>query len=67
MTNVSEYYHTSAVAIFCGMLVAMFGFVSSIKATTERLTMAYLRRKKERRQIATAAATSAVALVGVSG
>ena len=32
-----------------GALVALFGFLSSIKATTERLTMAYLRRKKARR------------------
>ena len=32
-----------------GALFALFGFLSSIKATTERLTMAYLRRKKARR------------------
>ena len=32
-----------------GAMVALVGFVSSIKATTERLTMAYLRRKKARR------------------
>ncbi len=32
-----------------GALIALFGFLSSIKATTERLTMAYLRRKKARR------------------
>jgi hypothetical protein len=32
-----------------GALVALVGFLSSIKATTERLTMAYLRRKKARR------------------
>ena len=31
-------------------LLALFGFLSSIKATTERATMAYLRRKKARRQ-----------------
>src|ERR1700750_66879 len=30
-------------------LLALFGFVSSIKATTERLTMSYLARKKARR------------------
>ena len=30
-------------------LLALFGFVSSIKATTERLTMSYLQRKKARR------------------
>lgn len=32
-----------------GVLVALVGFLSSIKATTERLTMAWLRRKKARR------------------
>jgi hypothetical protein len=32
-----------------GALVALFGFLSSIKATTERLTMAWLQRKKARR------------------
>ena len=32
-----------------GALLTLFGFVSSIKATTERMTMAYLRRKKARR------------------
>src|ERR1700712_3661573 len=32
-----------------GALLALFGFVSSIKATTERLTMSYLQRKKARR------------------
>ena len=31
-------------------LLALLGFLSSIKATTERATMAYLRRKKARRQ-----------------
>ncbi len=30
-------------------LLALFGFVSSIKATTERLTMSWLQRKKARR------------------
>jgi hypothetical protein len=30
-------------------LLALFGFLSSIKATTERLTMSYLQRKKARR------------------
>ena len=52
-----------------GALVALFGLLSSIKATTERLTMAYLRARKARRlrkQLA-AAATPAVALVGVGG
>lgn len=33
-----------------GAMLTVFGFLSSIKATTERLTMAYLRRKKARRQ-----------------
>ena len=32
-----------------GALLALFGFLSSIKATTERLTMSWLRRKKARR------------------
>ncbi len=32
-----------------GALLALFGFLSSIKATTERLTMWYLQRKKARR------------------
>ena len=32
-----------------GALVALFGLLSSIKATTERLTMAWLPRKKARR------------------
>jgi hypothetical protein len=38
-----------------GALLALFGFVSSIKATAERLTMSYLQRKKAsrlRRQMA---------------
>jgi hypothetical protein len=30
-------------------LLALFGFVSSIKATTERLAMSYLQRKKAKR------------------
>src|SRR5437660_8737428 len=32
-----------------GALLTLFGFLSSIKATTERATMAWLRRKKARR------------------
>ena len=42
-----------------GALLALFGFLSSIKATTERLTMAWLRRKKARRlrKLAAAAAS----------
>jgi hypothetical protein len=39
-------------------LLALFGFLSSIKATTERATMAYLRRKKARRQRDQAAAAA---------
>jgi hypothetical protein len=45
-----------------GTLLALFGFLSSIKATTERLTQSWLDRKKARRlqqQLATAAAVSA--------
>jgi hypothetical protein len=38
--------------------LALFGFLSSIKATTERATMAYLRRKKARRQRQQAAAAA---------
>jgi hypothetical protein len=41
-----------------GALLALFGFLSSIKATTERLTMSWLLRKKARRmrrQLAAAA------------
>lgn len=53
-----------------GALIALFGFLSSIKATTERLTMAYLRAAKARRlrkQLAAAAASPDVALVGANG
>jgi hypothetical protein len=32
-----------------GALLALFGFVSQVKATTERLTMSYLQRKKAKR------------------
>ena len=39
-----------------GALLVLFGFLSSIKATTERATMAYLRRKKARRPRRQAAA-----------
>jgi hypothetical protein len=45
-----------------GALLALFGFLSSIKATTERLTQSWLDRKKARRlqqQLATAAGVSA--------
>jgi len=44
-----------------GALFALFGFLSSIKATTERATLAWLRRKKARRlrkQLAAAPAPS---------
>ena len=44
-----------------GALLALFGFLSSIKATTERATLAWLRRKKARRlrqQVAAAACRS---------
>jgi hypothetical protein len=50
-----------------GALLALFGFLSSIKATTERLTMAYLRRKKARRlrrQVAAASSTPDASLAG---
>jgi hypothetical protein len=43
-------------------LLALFGFVSSIKATTERLTMSYLARKKARRLRQQMAASSQPAL-----
>lgn len=41
-----------------GALLALFGFLSSIKATTERATMAWLQRKKARRLKQQAAAAS---------
>ena len=50
-------------------LLALFGFLSSIKATTERATMAYLRRKKARRlrnQAAAAALLPGPALAGAA-
>jgi hypothetical protein len=46
-----------------GALLALFGFLSSIKATTERLTQSWLDRKKARRlqqQLATATTAAAV-------
>jgi hypothetical protein len=52
-----------------GALLALFGVLSSIKATTERLTMSWLIRKKARRlrkQMA-AAAQPAVAIPGIGG
>jgi hypothetical protein len=53
-----------------GALLALFGFLSSIKGTTERLTMSWLLRNKARRlrkQLAAAASQPAVAMIGVSG
>ena len=51
-----------------GALLALFGLLSSIKATTERLTMAWLLRKKARRlRRQMAAAQPAVAAAGASG
>jgi hypothetical protein len=50
-----------------GALLALLGFLSSIKATTERATMAWLRRKKARRlrmQAAAARLPQGVALAG---
>src|ERR1700733_12098636 len=53
-----------------GAGLALFGFLSSIKATTERLTLSWLLRKKARRlrkQIAAAALASDVSSTGVVG
>jgi hypothetical protein len=49
-----------------GALLALFGFLSSIKATTERLTLSWLQRKKARRlrTMAAMALTSGPALAG---
>jgi hypothetical protein len=53
-----------------GALLALFGFLSSVKATTERLTLAHLQRKKARRlrkQMAAAAASAPdVSLAGAA-
>jgi hypothetical protein len=52
-----------------GALLALFGFLSSIKATTERATEAWLRRKKARRlkkQAAAATVPQDVALAGAA-
>jgi hypothetical protein len=51
-----------------GALLALFGFLSSIKATTERATEAWLRRRKARRlrkQLAAARLPQGPALAGV--
>ena len=47
-----------------GALLALFGFISSIKATTERLTMSWLARRKARRlrRLMAAASQPAVAM-----
>ena len=51
-----------------GALLALFGLLSSIKATTERLTMSWLLRKKARRlRKQMAAAQPAVAAAGAGG
>jgi hypothetical protein len=52
-----------------GALLALFGFLSSIKATTERLTLSCLQRRKARRLRKQMAAVSqpAVAIVGAHG
>lgn len=48
-----------------GALFALFGFLASIKATTERLTQSWLIRKKARRlRLQMAAAQPAVAIAG---
>ena len=52
-----------------GALLTLFGFLSSIKAFTERLTYAWLRRKKARRlrQQAAASAQPALAIAAAPG
>jgi hypothetical protein len=52
-----------------GALLALFGFLSSIKATTEQATMAWLRGKKARRlrqQAVAAASPPGPALAGAA-
>jgi hypothetical protein len=50
-----------------GAVLALFGFVSSIKATAERLTTSYLRRRKARRlHEQTAAASQPVLAVAIA-
>jgi hypothetical protein len=51
-----------------GALLALFGFLSSIKATTERLTMSWLTHRKARRLRNQMVADSqpAVAVAGAS-
>ena len=53
-----------------GAVLALFGFLSSIKATTERATQAWLDRKKTRRlraQMVSAAAHPAIVPVAACG
>jgi hypothetical protein len=50
-----------------GALLALFGFLSSIKATTERLTLSWLLRKKARRLRKQAAAAALVSEVSSTG
>src|SRR3979409_1388549 len=50
-----------------GALFALFGFLSSIKATTERLTMSYLQRKKARRLRQQMPAAAQPTVVGAGG
>lgn len=50
-----------------GALLALFGFLSSIKATTERLTQSWLDRTKARRLRKQMAAMSAQPAVAISG
>jgi hypothetical protein len=50
-----------------GALLALFGLLSSIKATTERLTQSWLMRKKARWLRRQMAAQPAVAMSGASG
>jgi hypothetical protein len=51
-----------------GLVLTLFGFLSSIKATTERLTYAWLRRKKARKARRLAAAQEAtLAVAPVAG
>ena len=49
-----------------GALMALFGFLSSIKATTERLTQSWLDRRKARR-LRKAAASPALAIAATGG
>jgi hypothetical protein len=50
-----------------GALLALFGLLSSIKATTERLTQSWLLRRKARRLRRQAAATASGASVSLAG